>query len=175
MEVEAAPPPNCADSISTLLDSLGQGGTAILQTVFGEDSWNFIGTGSYKDGEAYSRKGGSGAKITKSDVSTEVTYMADVILNRAAASGKSIGDVVSAPNQFLGYTIGLKALGQAYASNVGSNECDHLMTAATAIAGQLTKVDHKDVRSWRAVQQGSPGRARTRRPSDIRIANTDFF
>ena len=58
----------------------------------------------------------------------------------------------------------------------GTSDCDDLLYAVSAFKHEENgpQISYK-VLSWRAVQQGRPGRARRRRPGDIRVADTDFF
>jgi RHS repeat-associated protein len=170
------PPPapsaqTCGDVAGWLYGALTSDEVAGVSVILGENSWGFIGANQYSDGDR--AKHGTGSVLTQGDVFLEDRYIADVLLNRADTNGMSIASVAGQSGQFAGYATGKARYGAYSAGPAGTSECDDLITAIGAfkLEEEGPRVD-TSVMFFVATVQG--GRARRRRPGDIRIADTDF-
>ena len=83
---------------------ISQGEQDAVSVLLGENSWNYMGTRQYSAGQRYGH--GTGPVIGVSDVYSEDSYMADVLLNRVAQWGGTLSSQASDQSQFNGYGTG---------------------------------------------------------------------
>ena len=134
--------------------------------------------GEYQDDDKLGEPSGPYA-LTTTDFSSEAEAFVSVIANRANAPGfpKTWYAVIHQANQFHGLNRGLALLEQYKASFEGSTECAALYWAVYAVYFVKNSGPTNNFLYWVAVFNDGYRHghyARTRRPGDFRIADTDF-